>query len=80
VRHIDGAGAPPILVIGNQGDAVTPISDAQELADRLTSGHLLTYAGDGHTVVGRGNPCVDLAVVAYLVERQVPADGTICPV
>jgi pimeloyl-ACP methyl ester carboxylesterase len=79
LRHLDGAGAPPILVIGNAGDAITPIAGARALADALDSGRLLTYQGDGHTVVGRGNACVDLAVVTYLVDGTAPADGATCP-
>ena len=39
---------------------------------------LLTYEGDGHTVVGNGVPCVDDIAVAYLVDLEVPEDGTTC--
>jgi pimeloyl-ACP methyl ester carboxylesterase len=80
VPHIDGKGAPDILVVGSQGDPFTPIEEAQALADALDSGHLLTYEGDGHTVVGRGNDCIDTAVTAYLVSGAVPADGATCAV
>ena len=75
---MDGSGAPPILVVGNVGDPFTPIEEAQALADALDSGHLLTFEGDGHTIVGRGNDCIDAAVTAYLVAGTVPADGTRC--
>ena len=80
VPHIDGKGAPPILVVGSVGDPFTPIEEAQALADALDSGHLLTYEGDGHTVVGRGNDCIDLAVTAYLATGAMPADGATCAV
>lgn len=78
LRHIDGRGAPPILVVGNVGDPFTPIEEAQALADALDSGHLLTFEGDGHTIVGGGNDCIDRAVTAYLVDATVPADGATC--
>jgi hypothetical protein len=39
---------------------------------------LLTHEGDGHTVVGDGNDCVDDAVARYLVDLEPPEDGTTC--
>lgn len=39
------AGAPPILVVDNTGDPVTPFESAGQVASSLLSGHLLTYAG-----------------------------------
>ena len=38
-------------------------------------GVLLTYEGDGHTVVGNGVECVDDAAAAYLVDLEPPEDG-----
>ena len=37
----------PSLVVGNTGDAATPYDDSVEVADDLTSGHLVTYDGEG---------------------------------
>ena len=39
---------------------------------------LLTYEGEGHTIGGQGNDCVDDAVAAYLVDLEPPEDGTTC--
>jgi hypothetical protein len=39
---------------------------------------LLTYEGDGHTVVGQGVECVDDAVTSYLVDLEPPDDGITC--
>jgi hypothetical protein len=47
-------------------------------AERLESGVLLTYEGEGHTVVGNGVPCIDDAVARYLVDLEPPEDGTTC--
>jgi hypothetical protein len=74
---IRAAGAPPILVVGTTRDSVTPYAWAQRLADQLESGALLTFDGTGHGAIG-GNACIDDAVAAYLVDLEVPADGTRC--
>ena len=76
---ITGAGAPTILVVGTLGDPATPYEWAQQMADTLESAVLLTYEGDGHTAFLRGGPCVEEAVVAYLVDLTVPSPGTRCP-
>lgn len=79
VPAITGEGAPPILVIGTEGDPATPYTWSQEMAATLRSATLLTYAGSGHTAFMKGVACVDDAVVAYLVDLKVPAAGTTCP-
>ncbi|GAB4079745.1 alpha/beta hydrolase [Modestobacter muralis] len=74
----DAAGSAPILVIGTQGDPVTPLPGAQDMAADLTSGALLTWAGNGHTAYPKTD-CVTAAVNAYLIDLVVPAEGTVCP-
>jgi pimeloyl-ACP methyl ester carboxylesterase len=71
-------GAPPILVMGTTRDPATPLVWAQALAKQLESGRLLTFNGDGHTVYGDGNACVDNAGNAYLIDLKVPATGKRC--
>src|SRR5690606_13283893 len=61
-------GAAPILVIGTTRDPATPHEWAEQLAETLDSGVLLSFDGDGHTAYGRSNDCVDDAVDAYLLE------------
>lgn len=75
---VTAKGAGPILVIGNTGDPATPYAGAKALARQLSSGHLLTYVGQGHTIYDHGNSCIDSAVDAYLEQGRVPADGTRC--
>ncbi|MFZ4518418.1 MAG: alpha/beta hydrolase [Microthrixaceae bacterium] len=74
-----GAGAPPVLVVGTVGDPATPYEWAQQMAAALAGGRLLTYEGDGHTAFLSGGPCIQDAVVNYLVNLTLPADGTRCP-
>ncbi|MFI9598073.1 alpha/beta hydrolase [Nonomuraea sp. NPDC052265] len=78
-RPLTAEGAPPILVVGTRRDPATPYGWARALAGELRSGVLLSYDGDGHTAYGSGSPCVDDAVDRYLVEREPPRDGVICP-
>ncbi|GAA4754478.1 alpha/beta hydrolase [Modestobacter marinus] len=74
----DAAGSPPILVIGTQGDPVTPVSGAVDLAEELENGVLLTWQGSGHTAYPK-TECVTAAVNAYLIDLAVPQDGLTCP-
>lgn len=74
------AGAAPILVIGTQGDPATPPEWAEALADQLDSGVLLQLDARGHTAYGQGYDCIDDAVTDYLVDLELPPDGTVCEV
>jgi pimeloyl-ACP methyl ester carboxylesterase len=76
--HVDGAGAPPIVVVGTTRDPATPLAWAEDLADQLDSGVLVTRDGDGHTGYNTGNSCVDTAVEGYLLRGDVPRDGLAC--
>ena len=65
---VTAPGTPPILVVSTTNDPATPYEAGVRTAERLESGVLLTYEGDGHTVVGNGVACVDDTAVAYLVD------------
>ena len=75
---VTAPAAPPILVVSTTNDPATPYEAGVRTAERLESGVLLTYEGDGHTVVGNGVPCVDDIAADYLVDLEVPDDGTTC--
>ncbi len=79
VPELTGAGAPPVLVVGTVGDPATPYEWSVRMSEVLESATLLTYEGDGHTAFLRGGPCIETAVVDYLVDLQVPAADTRCP-
>ncbi|MFZ4516740.1 MAG: alpha/beta hydrolase, partial [Microthrixaceae bacterium] len=70
-------GAPPIVVVGNTGDPATPYSNAVAVADRLASGVLVTAERGGHTAYGV-DECVTSIVDRYVIDLEVPPDGTVC--
>lgn len=70
-------GSGPILVVGTTGDPITPLAQAERVAEALADGHLLVHEGDGHGAYG-SNGCVREAVERYLVDGVVPDAGTRC--
>jgi pimeloyl-ACP methyl ester carboxylesterase len=70
--------APPILVVSTTNDPATPYEAGVRTAERLETGVLLTYEGEGHGASFGGVSCVDDAVTEYLVEVEPPEDGTTC--
>ena len=70
--------ANPVLVVGNYFDGITPYTGAKASAGLLTSSRLLSYAGWGHTAYGR-SACVTGYINQYLLDRSLPAPGTVCP-
>jgi pimeloyl-ACP methyl ester carboxylesterase len=73
------AGAPTILVIGTTGDPATPYSQAQSLAnDILEDGFLMTYNGEGHTIYGNDNKCIDGVVDKFFLTGELPASDPNC--
>jgi len=70
--------APASLVIGGSEDVNTPISWAVETAEAV-GGVFLSSDHLGHTVVfERGNDCVDSIVVEFLIDGNLPSEGTVC--
>jgi len=78
LEPVTAPGTPPILVISTTGDPATPYEAGVAVAERLEAGVLITNEGDGHTVVADGNACIDDLVTAYLIDDEVPVDGTTC--
>jgi pimeloyl-ACP methyl ester carboxylesterase len=74
----DAEGSDPILVVGNEGDPVTPLEGAEDLAENLTSGVLLIWQGAGHTAYPKTD-CVTQVVDQYLLTLKTPVDGLTCP-
>ncbi|GAA4686836.1 alpha/beta hydrolase [Frondihabitans cladoniiphilus] len=75
---VTAPGAGPILVLGTTGDPATPYAEAKALAKQLSSGHLVTRYGQGHTAYDLGNTCIDTTVDAYLVHGTVPSHDPLC--
>ena len=68
----------PVLVIGNYYDGITAYAGAVASSKLLKESRLLTYAGWGHTAMGR-SACVDQHVFRYLLRGTLPKEGTVCP-
>ena len=68
-------GSDPILVVGLTKDSRTLYPWAQSLTDQLDNGHLLTVKGYGH---GASGSCAGAAMIDFLVNGTVPAEGTTC--
>ncbi|MFI7579634.1 alpha/beta fold hydrolase [Kocuria kalidii] len=75
---LDAAGADPVLVVGTTHDPATPYRWSEALVAQLDDARLLTYDSYGHTAYTAGNSCVQDAVDAYLLEGELPAEGTTC--
>jgi pimeloyl-ACP methyl ester carboxylesterase len=75
---IRAEGAAPILVLGTSRDPATPLKWARALSAQLDSGVLVERDGDGHTAYNSGNECIDSIVEDYLLDGDVPEDGTAC--
>jgi pimeloyl-ACP methyl ester carboxylesterase len=66
------------LVIGSAIDTVTPIENAKDTAEKLSS-RMLVYEGSGHAPSFGGIACIDDAVARYLVEGYLPSRTIVCP-
>jgi pimeloyl-ACP methyl ester carboxylesterase len=75
---VHAKGAPPIVVVGTTNDPATPYVWAEGLAKTLDSGVLVTYEGEGHTAYSPSRECVADVVESYLVDGDVPQEGTTC--
>ena len=64
-------------MIGTTGDPATPYEYAVDMADRLKSGVLISFEGEGHLAYDQSE-CVSGLVRDYLVRDQVPPDQSRC--
>ncbi|OQO90331.1 alpha/beta hydrolase [Saccharomonospora piscinae] len=77
-RLPDVEGVPPALVVSTTDDPATPYEAGVNLAKAM-GGRLLTYEGAQHTAfLSVGNRCVDEAGTDYLVDGELPPEGTRC--
>ena len=77
VGPVTAPGAPPMLVIGNTGDAATPYEQAVRVAMTLQNGRLLTFDSPGHAAYGQST-CVERAETAYFIDLTLPSEGMVC--
>jgi pimeloyl-ACP methyl ester carboxylesterase len=71
-------GIPPILVVSTTGDPATPYEWGVAVAEQLPNAVLLSYGGEGHTVYGGRDGCVDRTVNAFLIDLEPPGPGAFC--
>ncbi len=77
-RPLYADGAPDLLVIGTTNDPATPYADAVSLSEQMSSAHLVTFDGEGHTAYNRGNSCIDDIVDRYFVDGDIPPVDVVC--
>ena len=76
--RLSAPGAPPIVVVGTEGDPATPVAWASGLASQLSDARLVTVAGTTHTSSLYGNRCLEALLTRYLLDRVPPASGAHC--
>lgn len=76
--EIHAEGSSDILVIGTTNDPATPYVWAQNLAEQLDKGHLVTYDGEGHTAYNKSNSCVNDTVDNFFIDGTVPESDPLC--
>jgi pimeloyl-ACP methyl ester carboxylesterase len=76
-RPASSPGPGKVVVVSTTRDPATPYQAGVDLA-RQMGAPLITFDGTQHTVVFDGDACVDTAVVNFLIDSVVPADGLHC--
>ncbi|GAB3577220.1 alpha/beta hydrolase [Amycolatopsis endophytica] len=71
------SGLPPILVTSTLTDPVTPETGTVRAVQQIPSAVRVAWQGAGHGALT--SPCAAEAVRAFLVDGDIPADGTLCP-
>lgn len=70
--------APPMLVLGTEKDAITPMPGTTKTAEALSSAVQVNWQGAGHGAFAR-SACVNEATRLFLVDGKPPTNGTVCP-
>jgi pimeloyl-ACP methyl ester carboxylesterase len=68
----------PVLVIGNEGDGVTPIEGTEMLAAAIIRSRFVRVEEDGHGAYAGDNDCANEVVDAYLARAIAPEPGKVC--
>lgn len=66
-----------VVVVSTTGDPATPYQSGVNLAGYLDA-PLITFNGTQHTVVFRGEECIDTAVTEYFTNLVTPPDNLSC--
>ncbi|WP_045317355.1 alpha/beta hydrolase, partial [Lentzea aerocolonigenes] len=80
LKHPNGIGVAPTLMVQSVRDPATPLEGAQKAHRNFNNSVLLTVEDEGdHGIYGFGNKCVDDIVESYLVDGVTPAKDLTCP-
>jgi hypothetical protein len=75
---VKATGAAPMLITAAVDDPVAPYAAARSLAGQLGSATLISWQSGEHGTYPE-SPCITAAVDNYLLNRTVPAVGSLCP-
>ncbi|MET8761406.1 alpha/beta hydrolase [Lentzea sp. NPDC004782] len=80
LKHPNGIGVAPTLMVQSVRDPATPIEGAQKAHAGFAGSRMLTVKDEGdHGIYGFDNSCVNDIVERYLVDRVTPAGDLTCP-
>ncbi|MFI6096849.1 alpha/beta hydrolase [Lentzea sp. NPDC051213] len=80
LKHPNGIGVAPTLMVQSERDAPTPIEGARKAHAGFAGSKMLTVKDEGdHGIYGFDNGCVNDIVERYLVDRVTPAKDLTCP-
>ncbi|VUC29763.1 unnamed protein product [Clonostachys rosea] len=68
----------PLLIIGNTGDFITPLSSARNVSEGFEGSVLLHHDGYGHGSLAQVSQCTRDATAAYYTNGTLPEKGTVC--
>jgi pimeloyl-ACP methyl ester carboxylesterase len=69
------AAGIPTVVLGATADPATPYGQGVDVEARLDEGYLITKEGGPHVIFGRGNPCPDDSVTAFILSGASPEEA-----
>jgi pimeloyl-ACP methyl ester carboxylesterase len=79
LKHPDGSGVAPTLMVQSVRDPATPLEGARKAHRNFANSVLLTVENEGdHGIYGLGNKCVNDIVERYLVDGITPAEDLTC--
>ena len=62
-----------MFVLASTKDSATPYAGARRIFDQLDDGYLIVQPAGPHIIFGRGAPCPDRLITAYLLRGDPPA-------
>lgn len=69
---LDVKDSNPIVIIGTTGDPATPVQWSRNVAKQIENSVFIEKVGEGHTIYGNGDLCIDNAVNNYFLTGVKP--------